>query len=151
MKHIIIKKFIIYCILLTIMGIFAQILYMDSENTLTNKIGDSLLILSLGAMLFDIGKSITNKKVHIKYIIYTSILVGEILLMVVISKLLGVSTENTWLGTIGTIIIFTTLSIVLFNIAKAVKNTHLGLSIFLYLIIFILIIGMIVNFILLFN
>ena len=146
----ILKKFIIYTVLLTVVAIISEILLQSSENPLADIIRAILAILSICIILFDIGRSIANKQTQKKYIIYTGVLTGEILTLVLFSKLLGVSTENTWLGAIGVTIIFATLSIMVFNIAKAVKNTRAGLGCFLYIIIVLLIIGVIVNYILLF-
>ena len=149
MKQIIVKKTIVYTALLTVVALISTILLYIYENPLVDIFRNTLFILSMCAILFDIGRSISNTQTKKKYIVYTSILVGEISTIVLISKLLGVSTENTLFGAIGVTIIFATLSIMLFNIARAVKNTRPGVGCILFAIIFMFTIGVIVNYILL--
>jgi len=68
--------------------------------------------------------------------IYVSIMIGEILLIFLLSNLLGISTENTWLGAIGAAIIFATLFVMLFDIAWKVKNTRADIGCLLFFMIF---------------
>jgi hypothetical protein len=65
-------------------------------------------------------------------IIYTSVFVGEILLMLLLSKILNVGTEDTWLGAVGVSVVFITGSIVLIDIARKLWKTHLAWACLLY-------------------
>ncbi|MCL2678674.1 MAG: hypothetical protein FWE85_06450 [Clostridiales bacterium] len=141
MKRIIIK-IIFYNVLFGIAAILSTELCENSGNTLVYMIGASLIPLSLGFILFDIGRSIKNKQTQKKYIIYTSILVGEILLLLLFSEILGVSTVNTWLADIGTSIMLVTVIVMLVITAQNVAKTRIDFAFYLYMLVFILFISL---------
>jgi len=150
LKRLIIKKIIVYNILLVAVAIISEVLAPESERKLLIAIMESLLPLAIFAILIDIGRSIENAKIRKKYALYTSILVGESLLIVFISKIFDVSTENSLLGTIGVNVIFVTLIVMLHKIAGYIKKTHEGMGCFLKIVIAFLIFGVVINNILFF-
>ena len=86
-----------------------------------------------------------------KYIIFTSMIVGEIIVIILISRILNISTENTLLGLIGADVIFLTIIIMLISIAKSLHNKYVYSSFFIFLILLILITAIIINNILFFT
>ena len=57
-----------------------------------------------------------------KPIIYSSILIGIILITLLISHITGVATGSTWLGTLFANTFFLTVIIMLFDMAKSVRT-----------------------------
>jgi len=84
-----------------------------------------------------------------KYVVYACILIGEVFLIILLSNLIGVSTEGTLLGAIGVTVVFSTISAMLLEIAKTVRSRRPGISFFLYIIVIVLFAGIITNFVLL--
>jgi len=84
----------------------------------------AIIYLALCALLVDIGWLIKNKHVRRKYIIYVSVIIGQIVTMLIISEITGVPTVNTWLGTIGANAIFATIFIMLFDTSKSLRETN---------------------------
>jgi len=81
-----------------------------------------------------------------KYAIYAGIFVSEIIIIFIISRVLGVGTENTWLGMVGATVVFVSLKIVLLiEATKHVKEGRMMLGCLLYLIILMLSAGLIAN------
>jgi hypothetical protein len=72
-----------------------------------------------------------------KYFIYLSIVFGEIVFFQLLLAALNMHTENTWLGLIATNIVFLTISRMLVDIAKTIKNTNHKISRSLYYIVFV--------------
>ena len=69
-----------------------------------------------------------------KFIICFGIIICEILLAALIAKIFDISTQNKWLSGVTSNIIFITICVMLFNVAKSKKGTFI--SLFLYFIIF---------------
>ena len=80
-----------------------------------------------------------------KYIIFTSIIVGEIILIILISRILNISTENTLLGLIVADVFFITIIIMLISMVKSLQNKHISAMFFVYFILLILVITLVFN------
>ena len=64
-------------------------------------------------------------------------MIGEFNFIMLLSYILGVSTESTWLGAVGVSIVFSTIAIMLFKIAKSfMQNDNMGIGCLLYMVIF---------------
>lgn len=59
-----------------------------------------------------------------KFIIYPAVILIEFISINILSKVLSISTENTWLGAIGVDLIFVTIIIILIDIAKKFRNKN---------------------------
>jgi len=94
--------------------------------------------LMLFVALFGVGKLIKQKHIRKKYIIYTTIFIGQLLVIVLISAITGVATYNTWLGGVAIIAMSSTLLIFLRNNGKYIKFTTMPIANYLDLIIFML-------------
>ena len=106
--------------------------------------------LAIVVMLVDIGVSIKKEHVKKKYIVYSSLFIGQVVIMQLISMITGVATYNTWLGSIGISIIFVTIVIMLNDITKSMKRNNIYITYGLRLTIYIVIIAIIINNIILF-
>jgi len=145
MKNVILKKALIYAILLIVLSIFIDVLNEVTVGTQFEGVGRFISILALTAILIYIGISINKKHVRKKYIIYLSIFAGQIIVISLISFITGVETSNTWLGSIGATLIFLTIAILLFDIAKSICSTHALVANILYLAIVIIAITTVVT------
>ena len=56
-----------------------------------------------------------------KFMIYVGVIIAEVLLILLVSHMLNVGTEGTWLGTIGVNIVFLTKCIMFHDMAKLTK------------------------------
>lgn len=109
-------------------------------------------IFALSAILFMARRYVKSKNVEIKYFfftktkyfIYTCIFVGEVAIILLISKIFNVDTSNTWLGSVAVIIIFSTLCVLLVSIAKTLITSRTGVAFGLYVIAFFCIIFIII-------
>jgi|GEM_PF-5677018 len=77
-------------------------------------------------------------KKYKKYIIYATIIIGEMALFSLVSKILDISTHNTWLADVAINVVFITICVMLFGIAKSKRGTFI--SLFIYFVIFLSII-----------
>ena len=128
MKRLIIKKFITYCIIGLALNIISYVLH---PNIVLINI---IRLLALFAVLFDIGITIKNKNARKKYVIYSSVLFGQGIILWLVSLLLNVGLENTWLAFIGVNIMFLTILVSLFDTAQTIHKTYKKIARFLYFI-----------------
>jgi hypothetical protein len=92
--------------------------------------------LAMCAMLCHIGAVMQNKFVKKKYFFYLSIIIGEGILFNVFFITLNANGDS-WIFVIGFAIIFLTLLIMLFDMAKTVKDTNKKVSWILSIIAFV--------------
>jgi len=75
-----------------------------------------------------------NKQARKKYIIFTSIIVGQMVFFQLLSIALNVSTENTWLGLLGANAILLSIFAMMLHIAKPMRDTRRALCLLLHLV-----------------
>jgi heme/copper-type cytochrome/quinol oxidase subunit 4 len=123
------KKYFFYMIPVAFLMAFSQ----EIENTIAKIITASLAVLILLIALIHFGISIKNKRNQKKYIVYTSIFTVQIVLIVLLSEVFNVDTENPLLFIIFAPIFFSTMITATFDVAKTIRATHKKESDFLYL------------------
>ena len=138
MKRLIIKKIIIYSIAGLALEIIASIYYYSSWTV-------ALRFIVLLAILFDIGRTIEKKHIRKKFIIYSSVFFGEVLLFILLSQILGVGAENTPFAFLTFCVIFITIIVMLHKIAKSMMAAGIDKGLYLYLVVGLLIIILIGN------
>ena len=80
--------------------------------------------LVLAVMLIDIGVSIKKRDVKKKYITYTCLIIGQIIIVQIVSAITNVATVNTWLAAVGVNALFITIVIILLDVARSIKHTN---------------------------
>ena len=80
-----------------------------------------------------------------KYRVYICLIVFEILVIELLSKLLNVGTVNTWLATVGLDLVFLTICVMLYKIAKSKAGTDSLVPYVLYFAIFVIVVTRILN------
>ena len=82
-----------------------------------------------------------------KYMICLGIIVGTLILTFLLSWILDVRTQNTWLALVSLDIIFVTIGVMLFDKAKSLQDSekHLQIGCFLYFILFAGALGLIIS------
>jgi len=104
-----------------------------------------ILIVGLaitGFLLYDLVKLIKTEDAKKKYAIYISIIIGELIILIILSIIFN---ESNLLTMIGLNIMFGTVCAMLINIAKATQNVRMGIGCLLHICIFILIVFIIIN------
>ena len=118
MRSLIIKKFIIY----SVAGIVLQVAYyIIYPHTIWS---DILGFLYLFAVIIDIGRTIKNSARRKKYIIYLAVLAGQMIFFQLVSRILGVGLENTWLAFVGVNVMVLTIIAILFDIKNSLEETN---------------------------
>lgn len=143
-KNIVLKKALIYIGVLTVIALAIDWLNGITIGTRFEGLRGNVLILVVLMIIFDIGRSIKKEHIRKKYIMYASVLIGQIAIVQFVSFVTGVGTVNTWLAAIGVTVMFSTLVILMFDIAKSTKRTHSFISILTYFIAFMTILAIII-------
>ena len=132
MKYL--KIFSIYCIgVMTVIMLLAEIF----RYTLLGTIAGYLILLTMLAMLFHIGKVMQNILVKKKYFVYISVIAFQVIILQTISAILNVSLTNTWFAFIGVNVVFLTIFIMLIDIARTITSESEKVALALYVIVFI--------------
>ena len=121
------ERHCIYIGILKALYIVSMVVYVFAQDTILVLVG-VLSLLTLCAFLIDLGISIKNKKTKKKFIIYTSLFAAQIAAIHLISIITGISTTNTLLTSIGFIVIFATIVVMFFDIAKSIRDTHRAIA-----------------------
>jgi hypothetical protein len=100
-------------------------------------VGRYIAPINLLAALFHIGIIIPNKNVKKRYFTYVGIIIGETLMFILLSLILNVSLTNTLLAKISVIIIMLTISIIILDIGRYIKDTKPNIAMILYFIFFV--------------
>ena len=145
MRKIVIRKLVLYSILTVASAVISELLSVNMDVVIADVLSACISYFAICIILFDIGRSIKTKELRKKYIVYTCILVSEILLILMLSVFIGVSTENTWLGVFAVIVLFSTVSVMICLNAKPLVADRPILGYSLYCVVFLLVIMAIAN------
>ena len=133
MKSIVIKKTLV-C--LGILLIAQMVLNWLSETTVGTQyewaVERFFILIVLLVIFFYIGHSIKKKHVKKKFAFYSIMFICVMMVFPIISVIIGVEMENTWLGFVGAMTICLVLVVILFDVAKSIKHTHRDIAFYLY-------------------
>ena len=141
-----IKKRFGFFILFIVVGIIVTLTintFSENEESYIFWFQSIMGFFSLCAILFCIWRNIKSEHAKRKLFAYTSIFLAEIILILVISYVFRINTRNTWLSIIGADVLFFTSSVLLFDLAKSIKEKHKSIAILLYLSICFLVITLV--------
>jgi len=118
------KKIAIYWLILTITSIIP----------FSGNWRNIFFLVVLGGILLDIGSSIPNERAEKKYFIYMGILIalGVLFNCLSIATYVDVHSDFTWQNLLAANAMLAIILVMLFEIARAVRNTHVGASYLLY-------------------
>jgi len=136
MKQVI-KYFKFFAIYIAICIIVATVIRYFTESLEIGLFWFQLIMgtISICMIILYIWSCLKSKSAKKKFFIYTSLFIIEIILIQGISYAYGTSTRNTWLGLVGGDIIFITLGVLLFDIAKSIKEKREYVAFSLYSIV----------------
>ena len=119
MKYV--KVFVIYILAITLV---LEVLTRLLTNAWFNYVSNVVVVVALCGMLFHIGKLIVNMEIKRKYFIYMGIIVGVAILLSVLSAIMGIAVQDTWLGLIGGGVMLIASYVMFFDISRVVAKTN---------------------------
>ena len=130
------KKIAIWYGVYVLVSMVLEYMYIHTGNIIYGLIVRYIPIVIIPCLiLVGIWKSTKDKVVRKKYFIYFGVVAGEITIFILLSKILGISVENTWFGLIGADIIYVTVGVIMFDImkSKVFKSVWVGFILYIAL------------------